>query len=467
MHSPPEGPTPPRESGLRASLCRLRLHRDASSQVIRLAYPVILGMTSFTLLSVVDTAMLGRLGAAPLAASGIAGVLFFAIVFTLSGIGVGVQTLTARRFGEGKTLECGAATNAGLALGFLLGAPLTASAPWLAWLLAPMLSPDPLVVGLGEVYLHYRFYGALFMLANWVLRGFFAGIGETRHQMVASVVTTVTNIALDYVLIFGHWGFPRLGIQGAAIASSVAVAAGTVYLAAVALSRTHSERFGVFRPPLALRRWSRPIIRLSLPVIGQRALSNGSWLVFFKVVSLIGTAELAATNVIRSIYHLTIMLGVGFGTASAALVGQQLGASSPDRAERLGWEAAKLSALSMGITGILFLAAPGLLMRLFTQDPTVIAAGKLPLFLLGFVQAFAGVALVLTHSLQGAGNTRFVMLAELVICTTLYLPVVYVLGRLTPLGLVGAWTGEFLYWTALAATMSWKFARGDWKRIIL
>ena len=452
---------------LSRALSALRLHRQDSGQVLRLAYPVILGMTSFTLLSFVDTAMLGRVGAAPLAASGIAGVLVFGILLTFSGMGVGVQTVTARRFGEGNERQCGAVATAGLALALLVGVPLTAAAPWMAKLLAPAQSPDPIVVGLVEAYLHYRFFGALFMIANWVLRGFFAGIGETQHQMVASILTTAVNILLDYLLIFGHAGFPQMGIQGAAIASSIAIGVGTAYLTAVALSRKRRRRFAVLARPFAIRRWSGLIMRLSLPVAGQRMLSNGSWYLFFLIVSRIGTAQLAASTAIRSVYHLTIMLGVGMGTAGAALVGQRLGAKDPDRAERLGWEAAKLSAFSMGVAGILFLAIPGLLMRIYTPDSAVIGAGRTPLFLLGFVQAFAGVALVLSQALQGAGNTRFVMFAELGICGTLYLPVVYLLGLRTRLGLIGAWTGEFVYWTALATVMIWKFSRGGWKRIIV
>jgi putative MATE family efflux protein len=442
---------------VRATLARLALNPDASARVIRLAYPVVLGMTSFTLLSFVDTAMLGRIGAAPLAASGIAGVLVFGILFTLAGIGIGVQTVIARRFGEGNLAECGAVVHAGLVLACLLALPLTIASPWLARLLAPFQSADPQVVSLVEAYLHYRLYGALFMISNWVFRGFFAGIGETRHQMVASIITTAVNIVLDYLLIFGHAGFPRLEITGAAIASTVAIAAGTLYLASVAVSKR----------PFSVRKWTGRITRLSLPVAGQRLLSNGSWYLFFLIVSRIGTVELAASTAIRSVYHLTIMLGVGIGTAAAALVGQQLGARKPERAERLGWEAAKLSALSMGLAGILFLAIPGLLMRIYTPDPEVISAGRAPLFLLGLVQAFAGVALVLSQALQGAGNTRFVMFAELGICGSLYLPVVYVLGLRMKLGLIGAWAGEFIYWTALAAIMSWKFARGGWKRIIV
>lgn len=452
---------------LRGVLRRLALNAEDSRHVIRLAYPVVLGMTSFTLLSVVDTAMLGRLGPAPLAAAGIAGVLFFAVVFSLAGIGIGVQTLTARRFGEGSHAECGAVTNAGLTLALAFGIPVSLAAPWLGRFLSPILSGDANVVALGGQYLHYRFLGSAFMLTNWVLRGFFAGIGETRHQMVASIVTTAANILLDYGLIFGKLGLPKMGIRGAAIASSIAIGAGTLYLAAVALSAGHRNRFALLRRPFFVRRWMRPIVRLSLPVIAQRITANGSWFVFFWVVSRIGTVELAATNVIRSIYHLTIMLGVGLGTAAAALVGQRLGSEDPQRAERLGWEATKLAALSMGAVGLLFFVIPGPILQIYTSDPAVIAVGKTPLFLLGFVQAFAGIALVLSQSLQGAGNTRFVMAAELAICGTLYLPVVYVLGMHTRLGLIGAWTGEFIYWTVLAAIMSWKFARGRWKRILV
>ena len=457
----------PSTGGLRRALRRLALHREDSRQVLRLAYPVILGMTSFTLLSFVDTAMLGRVGDAALAASGIAGVLVFGILFTFSAMGVGVQTVTARRFGEGRFTECGNVATSGLVLAGLIGLPLTLSAPWLASLLAPAQSPDPEVVRLVQIYLHYRLYGAMFMIANWVLRGFFAGIGETHHQMVASILTTAANILLDYLLIFGRGGFPQMGVQGAAIASSIAIAVGTIYLAWVALSPGHGKRFAVLRRPFSFRRWMRPIARLSLPVAGQRVIANGSWYLFFLIVGRIGTVELAASTAIRSVYHLTIMIGVGMGTAAAALVGQSLGAGKPDRAERLGWEATKLSALSMGVTGILFLAVPGLLLRIFTPDPAVISAGRTPLFLLGFVQAFAGITLVLIHSLQGAGNTRFVMLSELAICSSLYLPVVYGLGLHTELGIVGAWLGEFLYWIGLAGIMSWKFARGTWKHIIV
>ena len=129
---------------------KLKLHPAIYRPLLRRAYPVSLGMLSFTLLSVVDTAMLGRLGAAPLAAAGISSVGYFVIAFSMAGIGVGVQTLTSRRYGEGNRVQCGEVLSAGLLLAFIGGVPITAAAPWLARLLSPVFSSDPAVVRLGS-----------------------------------------------------------------------------------------------------------------------------------------------------------------------------------------------------------------------------------------------------------------------------------------------------------------------------
>lgn len=448
-------------------LCSAMLpHPTLSKDVLRLATPVTLGMLTFTLLSIVDTAMLGRLGAVPLAAAGVAGVLYFAVVFPISSMSVGTQSLVARRFGEGNETQCGQVLNTGLILCLTFGIPLVLAAPWLARVIAPLSSNDPQVLEAGTVYLQYRLLGSPFMLLNFVSSGFFAGIGKTKHQLVGSIVITATNILLDYVLIFGHAGFPKLGIQGAAIASSIALGVGSVYYLIVLTMPGYRSRYGAFRRPWFASKWFRPMVRLSSPILAQRILSNSAWAVFFALIARIGTVELAATNVIRSIYHLSIMIAVGFGTASAALIGQNLGANDPEKAEHLAWESVKLTTYAMIVIGILFLTIPGFVFRIYTAETSVIGAGRLSLMLLGFVQVFAGVALVLSLSLQGAGNTRYVMRAEF-ICVMIYLPTVYLLGLRTPLGLVGAWTGEYVYWIALSIAMVWKFRTGSWKTIKL
>ena len=444
---------------------RFRLHPAIYRPLLRRAYPVVLGMLSFTLLSVVDTAMLGRLGAEPLAAAGIASVGFFAIVFSLTGIGIGVQTLTSRRYGEGKRVQCGEVLGAGLLLALIAGIPISVAAPGFAKLIAPILSRDSVIVNMGEIYLRYRFFGAAFFLLNWAYRGFYNGLGDTKKQMVYAMLMTGVNIILDYFLIFGHAGFPRMGVQGAAIASSVATAAGTLYLVAVSFRGRYRVTYQLYRNVAHFAHWFGSILRLSVPVIGQRFLSETSFFIFFLIVARIGTRELAATNVMSSVYHLTIMPAFGFAVAASTFVGQNLGAGNPDKAERYAWEGAKLAAYLMGGLGLLFVIVPVPVFMIYTSDPQVIAAGRLPLILLGLTQAFGGVAIVLSNALQGAGNTRFVMVAELFICAVIYLPVAYLLGLYFNLGIVGAWTGEYLYWLLLALVMSWKFRQGSWKAI--
>lgn len=444
---------------------RFKLHPTIYRPLLHRAYPISLGMLSFTLLSVVDTAMLGRLGAEPLAAAGISSVGYFAIVFSLTGIGVGVQTLTSRRYGEGKRVQCGEVMGAGLLLALIGGIPITVLGPGLARLISPILSSDLAIVHLGEVYLRYRFFGSAFFLLNWVYRGFYNGLGDTKKQLVYAVLMTGVNIILDYFLIFGHAGFPRMGIQGAAIASTIATAVGTVYLIAVSFRVRYLVGYQLYRNVTHFARWFGSILRLSVPVIGQRFLSETSFFIFFMIVSRIGTLELAATNVMLSIYHITIMPALGFAVAASTFVGQNLGAGDPEKAEQFAWEGAKLAAYLMGGLGLLFIIIPVPVFMIYTADPQVISVGRLPLMLLGLTQAFGGVAIVLSNSLQGAGNTRFVMVAELFICSMVYLPAAYLFGLRLGGGIVGAWTGEYVYWLFLAVVMSWKFRQGKWKTI--
>lgn len=444
---------------------RMKLHPTRSRAVVRLAYPVALGMLSITLLSVVDTAMLGRLGAVPLAAAGISGVGYFAIVFSLAGIGVGVQTLTSRRYGEENYAQCGHILNAGLLLALIGGIPLVAAGPWVAAAFAPLLSGEPQVAHFGELYLRYRFLGAAFLLLNMVYRGFFSGVGSTKHVMTSAIIVTVINILLDYLLIFGHASLPQMGIAGAAIASTIATGIGTTYFVIISLLGRYRKSFSPYRRLSLAIPWFAPIFRLSLPVIAQRFIGNGSFFAFFAIVSRIGILELAASNVIRSIYGLSIMPTIGLGVAAATLVGQNLGASQSKEAERYTWEAAKLGAYLMGAVGLLFVVFPRAIFSIYTSDSAVIALGRAPLIILGVIQAFGGVALVIESALQGAGNTRFVMLGELGVCALLYLPTAYLLGLHLKLGIVGAWSGEIVYWSALALLMSWKFRQGTWKKI--
>lgn len=446
-------------------LGRIRPDQTRVKELIRIAYPVSLGMISTTLLNVVDTAMLGRLGSTPLAAAGISGVAYFTIVFSVAGMGIGVQALSARRYGEKELVQCGQVLNAGIILALSAGIPLVLASGWIAQSISPLLSNQKEVAQLGIIYLRYRFLGSAFLLLNMVYRGFYNGLGDTRQQLVSAIMTTISNIVMDYILIFGHLGFPMMGIAGAAIASTLATGIGALYLILTSLRRRYYLTYRLYRGFADSIYRIKPIISLSLPVMGQRLVSNGTFFAFFSIVARIGTLELAASNIIRSVIGLSIMPAIGIAVAAMSLVGQNLGAKKPSQAEVFAWDAAKLAAILMAIVGMLFVLFPRAIFMIYTTDTEVIALGRIPLIFLGLTQALGGVSVVLEHSLQGAGNTGFVMLAEVLASMLLYLPVAYLLGIRTSLGITGAWLAEVVYWSALSLLMVAKFRTGTWKTI--
>lgn len=291
----------------------LRLNPELSRQVWRLAYPIILGNLSQILLGVVDTAMLGRLSPAALAAAGIGAIAYFLVISTLGALSVGTQALIARRHGEKNSVQCGQALDNSLALAFVLGGIFTLLAPWLARFLSPALESGPEMGRLLGAYMEYRFYGAAFALCNLAFGGFFNGIGRTRVRMNAAIILTAVNVLLDYLLIFGKFGFPELGVKGAAIASTLATALAFLYYIGVSLAKGYRARFECFRPSNIDFTWVGRIVRLSLPLMLRSLVGMGGYLAFFWIVGRIGTVEVATSNVIRSLLSISWMFGTSWG----------------------------------------------------------------------------------------------------------------------------------------------------------
>ena len=436
-----------------------------SRQVWKLAYPIILGNLSHILLGVVDTAMLGRLSPAALAAAGIGAVTYFLVISTLGALSVGTQVLTARRHGEKNFVQCGQAIDNSLALAFVLGGIFTFLSPWLARFLSPALESGPEMGKLLGIYMEYRFYGTAFALCNLAFAGFFNGIGRTKVRMTAAIILTVANILLDYLLIFGKFGFPKLGVEGAAIASTLATILAFLFYLGVSLGKGYRARFECFRPPNIDFTWVGRIVRLSLPLMLRSLVGMGGYLAFFWIVGRIGTVEVAASNVIRSLLSISWMFGMSMGVAATTLVGQNMGAEEYEEAESSGWEAVKLSIIFMGIIGALFLFFPSLLMRVYTDDLVVISAGIPVLRLLSIAQIFAAIGLVLSSAIIGAGDMRFVLGVEVGNTCLAYLPLVWVLGVHLGLGLLGAWSAEAIYNLIPTLLMALRFKSGSWKRI--
>jgi putative MATE family efflux protein len=390
----------------------LRLNPELSRKVWKLAYPIILANLSLTLLNVVDTAMLGRLSPAALAAAGIGGVVYLTVAATLGALSLGTQTLTARRHGEKEMAQCGQVLDNSLVLALILGGVFTLLSPWLAHFLPPHLESGTTMGRLLGTYIQYRFYGVVFVLLNLAFGGFFNGIGKTKVRMKGATILTIANILLNYLLIFGKLGFPRLGVQGAALASTLATGLLTFYYLVVSSGKRYRSEYKYFHLLNIDFSKIRDIGKLSLPLMCRSFIGVGGFLVFFWIIGRIGTLELATSNILRSLYSLSYMLGAAMGAAATTLVGQNMGAERYGRAEAFGWEAVKLGMMAMGTLGVLFIVVPAPIMSIYTDDLEVIQVGVTILRILGIAQIFNAIGTVLSPALIGAGDMRFILGVE-------------------------------------------------------
>ncbi|MDY6970734.1 MAG: MATE family efflux transporter [Thermodesulfobacteriota bacterium] len=439
--------------------------KKLSREALNLAYPVILGMTSQTILGIVDTAMVGRLGAEALAATGFGSAIFLGFTNFFGALGVGTQALTARRYGQDDESGCGRVLFNALFIALLVSIPFSAAAFAASSLVFPFVSEDAAVAEYGVAYLEYRFLGMLFVLLNVALSRFFNGIGNTMIFMKAAIIINGLNIVLDYVLIFGNLGFPRLEVKGAAIASTLATIVGTGYYLSVSMGRGYYRRYKYFRS----RNLDRPnlwsITKISFPPGVQSLLTTAGFFAFLWIIGRIDTTDVAAAVIVVKVTSFAFTTAIGFGIAAATLIGQYMGAAEFDTAEKSVWESAKLGAFFLGVFGLIFMILPVPLIKIFTNHQDIIDVAGLPLRIVGFIQVFDAYRIVLEHALQAAGNPQWVMFSEIAVNWFVLIPLTYILAIKLDYGACGAWVSLDVFIVMLAAAMIWKFRQSRWRAI--
>ncbi len=430
-----------------------------------LALPVVLANVSQTLMGLVDTLMVGRLGAAALAAVGVATLLFSAVAMSIKAVDVAVQTYTARRVGGGRDDEVGAVLATAVVVTFTAGGLFM-----LAGLLAPdalmrLVAADDAMHAFGVDYLRWRYAGMLPLLLYFQLKAMFDGIGWTRVGMLTGVGMNLLNVLLNWVLIFGHWGAPAMGVGGAALASTLSALAAAAAITAVALQTPVRRRFRILCRSNLQTQLVRPFLALGWPPAAQTLGIVLAFLVFYWILGHISVVAVAAGNVVMRITALSFMPGIGVGAAVQTIVGQSLGRGDVRGARRAAWGGVALAVLVMGSFGVAYLLAPGMLMGIFSDSPEVVAAGRPILRVMGLVQVIDAVGLTLAGALRGAGATRIVMIVDLVTCYGLLPPLAWLLGITLGGGLLGAWWALLAWFTLHAVGMVVLFVKGRWQEV--
>lgn len=441
-----------RERGKRISIRR---------NVMNLSLPVLLSSLFQRLVAIVDIFLVGGLGAAAIAATGLGQLLVFVTMTVFWGLATGTTVVIAHLWGAGQRREARrAAFTACIAC-----AALTAVTTLLGWAfgddLAAFLGAKDDVLHLAAGYTRLVFLYLAFTTGLNVLSAIMHGAGNTRTPMEAIIVVNVLHVAIAWPLIYGKLGLPALGVTGAAIAINASEAVGFLYLLMQAL-RLRYIRIGWPDPGLFRRIW-----RVGWPVALERVAHQGGQLFYSKFIIGYGTAAYAAHQIGLSIESLSFMPGSGMGIAAATLMGQALGAKKYRRAQISHREALRLAVMVMGTMAVIFLVVPGPLIGLFTRDPAVIENGIVFLRLVAFAQVPLALSFVYAGSLRGTGDTFYVFLVTLSVMWGVRVLFSWVAAEWLHLTLYAVWGVFVIDWYVRATAFWWRYRQRDLHAVVI
>ena len=406
---------------------------EATAVAVR-AWPIAVSMLSYTVMSLVDTLYIARLGTTQLAAIGIAAVLVFSVQSFCGGLIGGLRILTAQWTGAGQADETAIVSWQGQWLSIPFGLALS-MLTFIDGDIFLLLGANREVAEHAFDFFSIRILGAPMLLSTLALNAWFQGRGDTKTPMHATLLSNGLNIILDPFFIFGWAGLPAMGIGGAAVATVISFTVGWFYMIwrSAPIMRHAPMRYnhGIMRQTL----------HLGAPMGVHFFLSTVSYTVLTSILAFVGEVELAAHVIVVRIVSASFLPGHAIGDATSVLVGQFVGGGHRHLAYKVYREALKLGIGIMAFCGLVFLLAPNLLVAPFRPDAEVYVVAVNLLFIAALFQVLDAVVMVAQGAINGAGDTRFVMYSSVAATWLIKLPIAWALAQYFGFGAVGAWIG--------------------------
>lgn len=433
--------------------------------IFLLSVPMILEMAMESLFFIVDVFFVAKIGTEAVATVGLTESVLTLVYSLAMGLSAGATALVARRVGEGNARDAGVVVgqvillSVGMAVlvgvpGFLFGEDILR-----------LMGADERLIANGAPFTKMIFASAPAIMLLYTLSGALRGAGEASVAMRSLWVANGVNIVLCPVLIFGWGPFPELGVLGSAVATTLGRSTGVAYQLAAFL-RTRGGTVQLSRPDL---RPDFAVIRNLLSVAaggtGQFLIASASWVFLMRILSTFGPDVVAGYTIAIRIIVFTILPSWGMANAAATLVGQNLGAGHPDRAETSAWRAAYCNVVFLVLVAVVFFLGAAPIVGFFDRHPGVVAVAvqSLRIFCLGYL-AFA-FGMVMTQALNGAGDTRTPTLLNLLCFWAIEIPLAYLLANPAGWGPTGVFWAVAFSETLLAVFAVWVFRRGRWKLV--
>jgi len=437
-------------------------------EVLVIAIPLILSTATWSIQHFVDRMFLTWYSPEAIAAAMPAGMLNFSMTSIFMGTAGYLSTFVAQYYGAKRYHRIGPALWQGVYVSLLGGLVIVCAIPF-AEPVFRLVGHSPLVQQDEVAYFQILCLGGGAYSASYALSGFFSGRGKTWPVLWVNAATTVVNLVLDYALIFGHWGFPELGIRGAGIATVVAGVFSLLMFFVLLCSGSNNDTFHTIKGWRLERDLFVRLLRYGFPSGVQFFLEMAGFTAFVLLVGRLGIASLAATNIAFNINTLAFMPMIGCGIAVSVLVGQYLGGDKPDRAQSVVYSGFHLTLVYMLSIAAAYVLVPDVFVAPFAlrADPGGFSEiYGYSIVLLRFVavySVFDTMNIVFCSAIKGAGDTRYVMLITVILSVFVFVLPVYLAVVVFELGLMVAWVFATAYITLLGLIFYLRFLGGKWK----
>ncbi|MDC1067667.1 MATE family efflux transporter [Candidatus Kapabacteria bacterium] len=430
--------------------------------IVMLAIPMIIEMIGESIFAVVDAYFVGQLGSYALSTVGLTEAILFLIYSIAIGISAAVTAIVARRTGENNTKLAANATFQAILISLILSILISIVGFYFSKDLLSLMGGDPETIEKGQGYMYVMLVGNLPILFLFMLNGAFRGAGNAAIAMYSLLIGNIINMILDPFLIFGWWIFPEMGIEGAAMSSVIGRGVGVLFQ--IYFLQRKSSKIRITKENLVVRyKTISNMLRIASGGIFQYLISSASWIILTRITSELGQSAVAANTIVMRIVMFTLLPSWGVANAAATLVGQNLGAKKPDRAEKSVWRAAHINAIYLLVICASYLIFANDLANIFSTELSVVqsAGSGLQIIALGYI--FYGYGMIISQSFNGAGDTFTPMMLNVVSFIMIQAPVAYLLAIPWGYGQNGIFISISASYSLMACLAMIIFKLGKWK----
>lgn len=437
----------------------------SNKEIWSIALPIMLGNMAQTVINFTDTAFLGHLGVIALGASMLAGLFYFVFTTIATGFAIGIQIIIARRFGEGNYGRIGIIFEHGSLFVLILGSILFSILYFFSDQLLYLLIDSQNIYDASIEYIKYRRYGIIFVCFNFLYRALYIGISNTKVITYSTIIMAVVNILLDYCLIFGNFGFPEMGIGGAALASFCAEVSAFIFFTVYSYITLTKKDYGMFKIHKLESELMGRILRVATPTMIQKLFSFSVWFIFFILIEKMGETATGISSIVRSVYMILITPCFAFATTTNTVVSRIIGEGHSDQVFNTVLKILKNCLLCTIPIMVLVAVFPMQIVRIYTDDINLAQLVIPSIYVICAGTIFQGIGNAYFEAVSGTGNTTAALYLEAVILV-IYIAFIWAMTHLTT-HVHWVWTAEILYGALLGifCYIYMKFAKWDKKHI--